>query len=100
MGGITKQEQASSIPTRQTIGFHGEHGNLFPVGEFGHTVSKIWRALGNPLAQGRESGGMDLVIRSLADDVADLPVLFAFEEKQGTPTTKMRHEAMRIFGLA
>src|SRR6266851_1111643 len=100
MGGIAKQEQTRAIPARQTIRFNGEHRRLFPVCQFCHTVSKIWRGLGNRLAQSLESGSMHLLIGSLADDVADLPVIFAFEEDQGTPTTETSHQAMGIIGLA
>src|SRR6266566_4099268 len=100
MGGITKQEQARAIPARQTIRFYGEHRNLFPVFQFCNSVSKIWRCLGNSLAQGLQSGCMNLLIGSLADDVANLPVIFAFEEYQGTPTTETSHQAMLIVRLA
>ncbi len=80
MGRITKQEQPRAIPARQAIRFDGEHRHLFPVFQFGHTVSKIWRCLGNRLAQALHSCCMHLVIGALADNVADLPVIFAFEE--------------------
>src|SRR6266536_1731943 len=100
MGSITKQEQARAIPARQTIGFHGAHGYLLPVLRFGHPVSKIWCALGNPLAQGLQSGCTHPIIGALADDVADLPVILAFEEEHGPPTTEPCHQAMWIIGLA
>ena len=100
MGSITKQEQTMAIPARQTIGFHREHGDLFPVLQFCHPVSKIWGSLGNRLAQGRESGCTHLMIGALGDDVADLPVILAFEEEQGPSTTEACHQPMRIIGLA
>src|SRR5437762_6025157 len=100
MRGITKQEQAREIPAPQTIGFHGEHGYLFPVLQFCHPVSKIWCALGNSLAQGLQSGCTHLMIGALADDVADLPVILAFEEEHSPPITELCHQAMGIIGLA
>src|SRR5205807_3360326 len=100
MGGIAKQEQARAIPARQTIRFDGEHRHLFPVCQFCHTVSKLWRCLSNRLAQGRESGCTDLLIGSLADDVADLPVIFALKADQGPPTTDTSNQAMGIIWLA
>src|SRR6266702_5727782 len=100
MGGIAKQEQARAIPAWQTIRFDGEHRNLFPVFQFCNTASKLWRCLCNRLAQGLQSGCTDLLIGSLADDVADLPIIFAFEEYQGAPTTETSHQAMWIIGLA
>src|SRR6266566_929057 len=99
MGSITKQEQARAIPAPQTIGFHGEHRDLFPVCQFCHPVSKIWGSLDNRLAQGRESGCMHLMIGALADDVADLPVILAFEEDHGTSPTEACHQAMRVIGF-
>src|SRR5436190_20887278 len=100
MGGIAKQEQSGAIPARQAVGFDGEHRHLLPILQFCHTISKIWRCLCNPVPQCLQSGCMDLLIRSLADNVTDPPVIFAFEAYQSTPTTKTSHQAMRIVGLA
>src|SRR6266566_1891021 len=100
MSGIAKQEQPRAIPARQAVGFDGEHRHLFPVLQFYHPVSKLRCCLGNSLSQGLQSGCMDLLIGSLADDVTYLPMIFAFEADQSTPTTKTSHQAMRIIGLA
>src|SRR5438876_5325508 len=70
---VPDQQQAGTIPARETIRGNGEHRDGFPVlqflGAFGHLRCR----LNDRLTQRLQSCGAHLLIRPLANDIADLP---------------------------
>src|SRR6266446_9260948 len=82
MGGITNQQQARTVPPGQAIRLHRENGDLFPLLDGVETVGKFWQHLSNGLAQMLEACSPNLLVATLWNDIAHLPVIVSVEHDQ------------------
>src|SRR5690242_5581841 len=100
MSRIANEQQSWTIPTRNATRFDRQDGDLLPLLEFVYTVSKFWYGLRYVLAHLLQAGRTYLLIASLRNNIANLPVISTINHRQNHPIPKATKGLFYIARLA
>src|SRR5712691_5694748 len=100
MGRITDEEQARPIPAGKAARLDREHRDLLPLLEMIYAISELRQHFDDSLSQFLQASGMYLLIATLWDDVAHLPVISTVEHNQDVVAAKATAGLLWITRLA
>src|SRR3954467_6994508 len=100
MGGVPDQEQPRTVPPRAAARLDREQRDLPPVLEMLHAIGELRDQLGEGLLERFNTGGAQLRVGALGDDVASLPVVEAVQHDRDMTSAEAAHQTLEILWLA
>src|SRR6266571_1773648 len=96
MGRITDQQQSGTIPPGQAVRLNRKHGHLLPLLQGLQAISPWGLYPRYFLSQCIQASRANLLIPTLGNTVANLPVIIAIEHHQNMTSTNAATGFLRI----
>ncbi len=97
---VADQQQAGAVPARQAVRFDRDQRALFPVVQLVEALGDPRHSRGERSLERLETVGVDLLVDTLGQHVADLPVIRALQHDQPSTHAEAAYYSLRVAVLA